>query len=175
MLSSKLALVSGAASGIGFQIARIFAKEGAAVCLVDISNDVNSALKQLPIHTSKHQHSSHICDISNTDQVHSLFKTVKDQYKDTPTIIVNSAGITRDNLLTKLTEADFDQVIKVNLKGTFLVSQTAVKELSRYLWLQPHSERIVYLILFTHDYYSCSLFAYTRKSITNTWINHKYW
>lgn len=55
------------------------------------------------------------------------FEHVLKQFSRPPTIIVNSAGITRDNFLVKLSDSNFDDVINVNLKGTFLVMQTAVK------------------------------------------------
>lgn len=66
-------------------------------------------------------------DVTSLDSVKSVFETIKNVNKKPPTIIVNSAGITRDNYLLKLSEDDFDQVINVNIKGTFLVIQTAVK------------------------------------------------
>lgn len=59
--------------------------------------------------------------------MNEAFESVLKRYSKPPTIIVNSAGITRDNFLLKLSESDFDQVIDVNLKGSFLVIQTAVK------------------------------------------------
>lgn len=57
----------------------------------------------------------------------TAFKHVLKQFSRPPTVIVNSAGITRDNFLIKLSDNNFDDVINVNLKGTFLVMQTAVK------------------------------------------------
>lgn len=57
----------------------------------------------------------------------TVFKDVTKQFSKPPTIIVNSAGIARDNFLLKLSESNFDDVINVNLKGTFLIMQTAAK------------------------------------------------
>lgn len=68
-------------------------------------------------------------DVEVTDRINveTSFKDVLKQFSKPPTIIVNSAGITRDNFLLKLSDKDFDDVINVNLKGTFLIMQTAVK------------------------------------------------
>lgn len=65
--------------------------------------------------------------VNDRNSVETAFKDVIKQFSKPPTIIVNSAGITRDNFLVKLSDNDFDDVIDVNLKGTFLIMQTAVK------------------------------------------------
>lgn len=57
----------------------------------------------------------------------TAFKDVTKQFSKPPTVIVNSAGITRDNFLVKLSDSNFDDVINVNLKGTFLIMQIAAK------------------------------------------------
>merc|ERR1711881_725976 len=62
-------------------------------------------------------------DVSQSDSVKSCFQQVLDHYKRPPDIIVNSAGITKDGFLLRMKEEDFDKVISVNLKGTFLVTQ----------------------------------------------------
>lgn len=62
-------------------------------------------------------------DVGDKASVKSALEKVLEQFKAPPNIIVNNAGITRDNFLLKLSEEDFDEVIKVNLKGTFLVTQ----------------------------------------------------
>lgn len=143
MLSGKLALVTGGASGIGFRIAQIFANEGAAVVACDLNKNINSILKQLPNESS---HTTYNCDVSSATEVNKLFEDIKKKYPHhkVPTIIVNSAGITRDNSLLNLTEDDYDEVIKVNLKGTFLVSQAAAKELVANFSSQKLSEMQTY-------------------------------
>ena len=62
-------------------------------------------------------------DVSQSDSVSECFQRVLEKYKRPPDIIVNSAGIIKDGLLLGMKEKDFDQVIDVNLKGTFLVTQ----------------------------------------------------
>jgi len=66
-------------------------------------------------------------NVDDRNSVETAFKDVVKQFSKPPTIIVNSAGVTRDNFLTKLNDSNFDDVINVNLKGTFLVMQIAVK------------------------------------------------
>ena len=70
-------------------------------------------------------------DVSQTQSVNECFKQVLDQYKRAPDIIVNSAGITKDVFMLRMKEEDFDKVIDVNLKGTFLVTQVNYKD-TRY-------------------------------------------
>merc|ERR1711962_1022747 len=68
-------------------------------------------------------HFSVISDVSSKDSVNDCFKQILDKYKRAPDIIVNSAGITKDGFLLRMKEEDFDRVISVNLKGTYLVTQ----------------------------------------------------
>lgn len=66
-------------------------------------------------------------DVSSRDSIENAFAKVSGKFQRPPTIIVNSAGILRDNFLLKLDDKSFDEVIDVNLKGTFMVTQVAVK------------------------------------------------
>merc|ERR1712111_201816 len=70
-------------------------------------------------------HMSVTADVSQSESVNNCFKQILDKYKRAPDIIVNSAGITRDGFMLRMKEEDFDKVIDVNLKGTFLVTQAA--------------------------------------------------
>ena len=73
------------------------------------------------------QHLSLAADVSQSDAVNECFQEVLERYKRPPDIIVNSAGITRTNSLLTMNEEDFDKVIDVNLKGTFLVTQVSLQ------------------------------------------------
>lgn len=68
-------------------------------------------------------------EVSNEQSIQEAFKNSISKYSTAPTIIVNSAGITRDQFILKLTSEDFAKVLDVNLKGTFYIIQTAVKEM----------------------------------------------
>lgn len=128
MLANKLALITGSGSGIGLSVAQHFAKQGARLALVDLTPNVVEVGKQLEqqtkVFTSR-------CDISESGQVNKLFEEIQQAFPDlkAPNVIVNCAGITRDSMFLKMKEEDFDQVIKVNLKGTYLVSQAAARSI----------------------------------------------
>ncbi|CAF0933648.1 unnamed protein product [Brachionus calyciflorus] len=131
MLSNKLALITGGASGIGRAVARLYAKNGANLCLVDMTSDnLNKLAEEIQNENKSVKISTHLCDVSNSGDVANLFKSIRESHElKTPNVVVNSAGITRDQVLVKLSEKDFDKVINVNLKGTFLVNQQAVRSL----------------------------------------------
>lgn len=73
-------------------------------------------IASLPSDTDEQIHKSFVADVGDGDAVRGLVAGVMDTYKKPATILVNSAGITRDQLMLKMTEEDFDEVIKVNLK-----------------------------------------------------------
>jgi NAD(P)-dependent dehydrogenase (short-subunit alcohol dehydrogenase family) len=130
-LSNKLALVTGAASGIGASIAQKFVQNGASVILVDNSEKVNDQCDKIrdSLDSTKDiKISSHLCDVSNSTQVESLFKEINEKYPQQKVlnILVNSAGIGgKGNYFYKISEKDFDRVIEINLKGTFLMCRAA--------------------------------------------------
>lgn len=66
-------------------------------------------------------------DVSKSDSVTSLFESIKKEHSKIPDVVVNCAGITRDGFMVDMTEAQFDDVININLKGTFLMTQIASK------------------------------------------------
>ncbi|CAF2468005.1 unnamed protein product [Rotaria sp. Silwood2] len=111
MLSNTISLVTGAGSGIGKRVAQLFAVEGSRVCGVDVKPFDSSC-----------EH-SFVSDISQRQSVIKLADEIFSRIQSYPTIVVNAAGITRDSLLLKMRDEDFDDVIRVNLKGTFLINQ----------------------------------------------------
>lgn len=133
MLRNKLALVTGSSSGLGLAIAKKFAINGASLVLADLTPNVNKIASEIQkeYHNENISVSSHVCDVSDSKQVQSLFEEIISKHPNykVPSIVVNSAGITRDGLLLKMNEKDFDQVISVNLKGTYLVSQAIARRL----------------------------------------------
>ncbi len=115
--SGRTALVTGAGSGIGKAIALLLAGKGANVIVNDISSgDAETAVAEI---IALGWHSIAIsANIANRDQVKDMFDLAKTKFNKID-ILVNNAGITRDNLLMKMTEQEWDQVIDVNLKGVF--------------------------------------------------------
>lgn len=108
----------GAGSGIGRATCKVLAREGANVVAADRNEEsaiqtVSAISKEL---CPNQQHLALILDVAQSASIKNALLTVVDVFKKTPSIIVNCAGITRDNFLLKLSEADFDEVIDVNLK-----------------------------------------------------------
>ncbi|GAB1868857.1 Estradiol 17-beta-dehydrogenase 8 [Camponotus japonicus] len=126
LVAGKLALVTGAGSGIGREVCRVLARDGAIV----VATGRNIKTVQETVATLEDLCAEHIAlnmNVSDRNSVETAFKDVVKQFSKPPTIIVNSAGIARQMFLIKLDDNTFDEVININLKGTFLVMQTAVK------------------------------------------------
>ncbi len=121
-LASKTAIVTGAARGIGFGIAQVLAREGARVIIAD--RDAHGEAAAASLRESGAQALFISCNIAEKTQVEALFSQAEEAFGPVD-ILVNNAGINRDAMLHKLTEADWDTVIDVNLKGTFLCMQQA--------------------------------------------------
>ena len=136
-LEGKIALITGSARGIGFEIAAAFAAEGALVAVADLSQQ-NSAAAAAEIASKTGARTIGLAlDVSKeTDCERTVEETLKAFGK--VDILVNNAGITKDNLVLRMKEADFDAVISVNLKGAFLMS----KSVSRFM-LKARAGRII--------------------------------
>jgi 17beta-estradiol 17-dehydrogenase/3alpha(17beta)-hydroxysteroid dehydrogenase (NAD+) len=122
ILGGRLAVITGGGSGIGRAICQAFAAQGARVAVADINhqNALETAGKIQGAQAFQ-------VDVSSAESVSQLFTSAQEKFSECPSYVVNSAGITRDTLLLKMTEEAFDQVIGVNLKGTFLVTQTVAR------------------------------------------------
>lgn len=118
MLNGKCAVVTGASRGIGKAIALKLASLGANIVINYRSSEkealeVENEIKEMGVEAISIK-----ADISKLDEVDNLIKTSKEKF-GTIDIIVNNAGITKDNLILRMKEEDFDNVIDVNLKGVF--------------------------------------------------------
>lgn len=126
-LQNKVALITGAANGIGLAAALRFAEEGAKVVLADY--DANAGKEQEQALRSKGYDVKFIqVNVANRESVDSLVTQAIEHYEEIH-ILVNNAGITKDAMLTKMTEEDFSQVLDVNLKGVFYCTQAVVPHL----------------------------------------------
>ncbi|GAB1868858.1 Estradiol 17-beta-dehydrogenase 8 [Camponotus japonicus] len=124
LVAGKLALVTGAGSGIGREVCRVLVREGANVVAAD--QNIKTAQETVATLEGTEHIALHI-NVEDRNSVETAFKDVVKQFSKPPTIIVNSAGIAREIFLMNLDDSNFDDFINVNLKGTFLVTQTAVK------------------------------------------------
>lgn len=123
MMRKRIAIVTGAGKGIGRAISERLATEGIFVVLVDL--DAMSIEKTFN-HLGKSNSAVYVTDISDEQQVGLLFRSVIDKYR-TIDVVVNNAGIIKDQLIWNMTAKDFDDVINVNLKGTWLMCREAAK------------------------------------------------
>lgn len=123
LLTGRLALITGGGSGIGRAVCIALAKEGAKVIVSDIDGDAAETTVKKFLGGNKHVF-KHV-DVTSADSVTQLFTQVKEECGAAPQILVNCAGITRDAFMLKMSEKMFDDVISVNLKGTYLMTQAA--------------------------------------------------
>ena len=125
MFSGKNALVTGASQGIGETIALELAREGLSIALVDIQREkleaVAARVRELGAAASVHA-----ADVTRLDQAAGVVEAVLREHGSLA-YLVNNAGITRDNLLMRMREEEWDAVIAVNLKGVFNFSRAAVR------------------------------------------------
>ncbi|WP_106848339.1 3-oxoacyl-ACP reductase FabG [Blastococcus sp. Marseille-P5729] len=123
--SGKVAFVTGAAQGIGKEIAITLAKGGAAVAAVDLKEDSLAGTVEA-INLAGGKAIAIGCDVSKMDQVEAAVQKTVDELGGIH-ILVNNAGIIRDNLLFKMTEEDWDMVMAVHLRGAFNTCKVATK------------------------------------------------
>jgi 3-oxoacyl-[acyl-carrier protein] reductase len=127
-LKDKVAIITGASSGIGREIAIEFAKEGAVV-IVNYSNSSQGAEEvKKEIEASGGKAITYQCNVASYSEVENMIEKVINEFKRVD-ILVNNSGITKDNLLMRMSEEEFDNVIGVNLKGTF----NTIKCVSRHM------------------------------------------
>ncbi|WP_130860021.1 3-oxoacyl-[acyl-carrier-protein] reductase [Gracilibacillus phocaeensis] len=130
MLNGQVALITGASRGIGREIALTFAKNGAKV-IVNYSGSEEKAqqvvdeIKQFGGEAIKIK-----ANVSKEEEVKSMVKETTKTFGRLD-ILVNNAGITRDNLLMRMSEADFDDVIDINLKGVFLCTKAVTRQMMK--------------------------------------------
>ena len=116
-LEGKVALVTGASYGIGFAIATAFAEAGARIAFNDIKQELVD--KGLASYKEKGiEAKGYVCDVTKEDQVTDLVKKIENDLGPV-NILVNNAGITKDGLMLRMTEAQWDAVLNVNLKSAF--------------------------------------------------------
>ncbi|KVV21707.1 beta-ketoacyl-ACP reductase [Burkholderia multivorans] len=123
-LKDRVAIITGAAAGIGQATARTFADEGAIVVLCDRSE---AAVQHEARHLNERGLSAvaHTLDVTDRAGIDAVVASVKDRFGRID-ILVNNAGITQDARLTRMSEEQFDLVIDVNLKGVFNCTQAVV-------------------------------------------------
>lgn len=121
-LEGKVSLITGAAQGIGEATALKFAREGAIVVVCDVQQaGIDQVVAQCE--ATGAQATGYVMDVTNREQVESVVAQVKERFGRID-VLINNAGITQDARLQKMTLAQFDRVIDVNLRGVFHCAQT---------------------------------------------------
>lgn len=135
-LKDKVAIITGSAQGIGYATAELFAAEGAKVVVVDVNAEL-AQKSAAALDQGKGVAVGFGCDVTKYDQVEAVVKAVMDKWGKID-ILVNNAGITKDNLMMRMSEADWDLVLNVNLKGPFNFTKACIKPM-----MKAHYGRIV--------------------------------
>ncbi|MBT3183731.1 MAG: 3-oxoacyl-[acyl-carrier-protein] reductase [Nitrospina sp.] len=128
-LQNKVALVTGGAQGIGKTISEELVRNGAHVVLGDVNLEGAEATAEA-INNSGGSASAVKIDVSNPAEVKQVFDSILKDKKPVD-ILVNNAGITRDGLMIRMKESDWDLVLDINLKGSFLCGQQAAKQMMK--------------------------------------------
>ena len=128
-MKGHTAVITGGGRGIGKAIAETLARRGVNIVVVDVNLDIAREtadyLRTLGVRSIPAR-----ADVSKASDVSAIFETAAKEFEKVE-ILVNNAGITKDGLLMRMREEDWDAVININLKGTFLCSKEAVRLMSK--------------------------------------------
>ena len=130
LLEGKVALVTGAARGIGKALALKFAAEGADVAFTDLVIDENGKATEAEIAAFGVKAKGYASNAANFEETHQVVEQIKNDFGKID-ILVNNAGITKDGLMLRMTEAQWDAVLTVNLKSAFNFSHAVIPLMMR--------------------------------------------
>ena len=124
-LSNEIALVTGASRGIGKAIATVLGNRGATV--IGTATSANGAQGiTAALSASGHKGAGKVLNVTDADSIAALMKTIQEEF-GVPTILVNNAGITRDNLLMRMKDDEWNDVIETNLTSAFRMSKACLR------------------------------------------------
>jgi 3-oxoacyl-[acyl-carrier protein] reductase len=129
----RVAIVTGGGRGIGRAVAVRLAKEGANVAITYRSNDAAAEEAAEEVRAAGAQSEIFQGDVATPEDVAALFEGVGEALGRVE-ILVNNAGLTRDNLMMRMKESEFDEVLRTNLKGTYLCTRAALRPMIRARW-----------------------------------------
>ena len=125
-IKDKVVIITGAARGIGYAIAENFIAEGAKVIVIDISQDaVNAAVEKLGANAT-----GFVGNVTDSAGMEAIFAEVASKFGGIDCLI-NNAGVTRDNLMLRMKEEEWQLVLDINLKGAFICTQKVFKHMMK--------------------------------------------
>ncbi len=130
LLTGKMALITGGSRGIGEAIVRKYASEGASVAFTYRSSSEKADVIVAELTKAGHQVKAYQSDAANFAQAETLIKQVLEDFEKID-ILINNAGITKDNLIMRMSEEQWDDVITVNLKSVFNLTKQVIRHMMR--------------------------------------------
>lgn len=118
ILKGKTAIVTGGSRGIGREVAKKLASEGANIAILYVGSPDEAAETELMVKEYGVEVKSYVCDVSKLAETDAAVESVTKDFGGVD-ILINNAGITRDNLIISMKEEDYDAVLNINLKGAF--------------------------------------------------------
>jgi NAD(P)-dependent dehydrogenase (short-subunit alcohol dehydrogenase family) len=128
-LNNKVAIVTGGGSGIGEAIAKVFAQQGAEVCILDINQQNAEAVVKHILEAGGKAH-FYKCDIADHQEVEGVFEKIYQMFGQL-NILVNNAGVAHIGNVETTTETDMDRLYKINIKGAYSCMQAAVIQMKK--------------------------------------------
>ncbi len=129
--NEKIVLVTGASRGIGRAIAEQFANNGATVIGTATSQAGADAIST---YLEPYDGVGMMLNVTETDSINSVLGAIKAQFGDTPAILINNAGITRDNLLLRMKEEEWSDIIQTNLTSVYRLSKSVMRGMMKKRW-----------------------------------------
>jgi len=129
--NEKIVLVTGASRGIGRAIAEQFANDGATVIGTATSQGGADAISA---YLAPFNGVGMMLNVTETDSIAAVLGAIKEQFGDTPAILINNAGITRDNLLMRMKEEEWSDIIQTNLTSVFRLSKAVMRGMMKKRW-----------------------------------------
>jgi 3-oxoacyl-[acyl-carrier protein] reductase len=131
-MENKVVLITGGGRGIGREIANRFAKEGTDIAICDVNQEAMEEVKK-EVESLGRKCLTFQADVTKMEQVEEMISKVLDNFKKVD-ILINNAGITRDSLLVRMSEKDWDAVLDINLKGVFNCTKAVAKPMMKQRW-----------------------------------------